>query len=325
MVKKGGLKEPRKYFSTLYYGGQESRTKLPTNDEQQELKLLKTDYEGKRYEVPEVMEHVLETKAMFEQIHDDYNTSPHITTENKNDMRWLREHSLLTSGNDYDYRFWLQYQVEEISAGNRSMRLVKSRSKEFRDAMSKLSKLTIKVSEHLHSMSLDVINSETTDNIHPLAHLFEVNDKVANDEIPNTLDTIMKKNFQYEINSKNNGLIKYIKEKPLFYHLANSMLQVFFKSIRKSTKLKYFENKQQLIDALADINYTDVDDKTNEQLLSIMRNELAALRNKDAMEKYYVSKYVCETNSFFRKLHNKIGKVLEKWADITVGCRAEKS
>ena len=313
MVKKGGLKEPRKYFSTLYYGGQESRTKLPTNDEQQELKLLKTDYEGKRYEVPEVMEHVLETKAMFEQIHDDYNTSPHITTENKNDMRWLREHSLLTSGNDYDYRFWLQYQVEEISAGNRSMRLVKSRSKEFRDAMSKLSKLTIKVSEHLHSMSLDVINSETTDNIHPLAHLFEVNDKVANDEIPNTLDTIMKKNFQYEINSKNNGLINYIKEKPLFYHLANSMLQVFFKSIRKSTKLKYFENKQQLIDALADINYTDVDDKTNEQLLSIMRNELAALRNKDAMEKYYVSKYVCETNSFFRKLHNKMGKVLAKW------------
>ena len=117
MVKKGGLKEPRKYFSTLYYEGQESRTKLPTNDEQQELKLLKTDYEGKRYKVPEVMEHVLETKAMFEQIHDDYSTSPHITTENKNDMRWLREHSLLTSGNDYDYRFWLQYQVEEICAG----------------------------------------------------------------------------------------------------------------------------------------------------------------------------------------------------------------
>ncbi|MCH1482217.1 MAG: hypothetical protein L7T81_08270, partial [Candidatus Poseidoniaceae archaeon] len=230
MVKKGGLEEPRKYFSTLYYDGQESRTELPTNDEQQELKLLKTDYEGKRYKVPADMQNILETKAMFEQIHDDYNTSPHITKENKSDMRWLREHSLMTSGNDYDYRFWLQYQVEEISAGNRSMRLVKSRSKEFRDAMLKLSKLTIKVSEHLHSMSCDVINSETTDNIHPLAYLIEVNDKVANDEIPNTLDTIMRKNFQYEINSKDNGLINHIKEKPLFYHLANSMLQVFFKS-----------------------------------------------------------------------------------------------
>ena len=52
MVKKGGLEEPRKYFSTLHYDGQESRTELPTNEEQQELKLLKTDYDCLLYTSP---------------------------------------------------------------------------------------------------------------------------------------------------------------------------------------------------------------------------------------------------------------------------------
>ena len=83
-------------------------------------------------------------------------------------MRWFREHTLNSEGSDYDYRFWLQYQVEEISAGNRSMRLLKSRSKEFNDTLSKLADLTLKVAENLYEMANDVVSNEITNNIHPL-------------------------------------------------------------------------------------------------------------------------------------------------------------
>ena len=44
--------ELRKYFSTLYYANQESRTSLPTAKEQAELTKLRTNYEGTRYQIP---------------------------------------------------------------------------------------------------------------------------------------------------------------------------------------------------------------------------------------------------------------------------------
>ena len=141
MVEKRGSKKggPRKYFSTLYYSNQESRTSLPTAEEQAELAKLSTDYEGTRYQIPTDRENIVDTKALFNEIEEIYTTK----VSNLGDMRWFREHTLDAEGNDYDYRFWLQYQVEEISAGNRSMRLLESRSKEFRNALSKLSDLSL--------------------------------------------------------------------------------------------------------------------------------------------------------------------------------------
>ena len=214
----------RRYFSTLYYANQESRNSLPTAEEQAELAKLKSNYEGTRYQVPANKRDVQDSRKVFKEIEEDYQN--HVS--NKDDIRWNREHSLENKNSDYDYRFWLQYQVEQISAGNRSMRLMKSRSKEFRDAMSKLSHLTVQVAENLYSMSNKVINTDSkATKIHPLAHLIELNQmlaKASNDTVgfrfdmsqDLTLFHMINSNFAYERdfgiggNTRNN---KFLEEK----------------------------------------------------------------------------------------------------------------
>ena len=310
MVDKSGSKttEPRRYFSTLYYKNQTSRQNLPTMEEQQELENLLTGYESERYQIPDGIDTTVDPRNEVKRIEEEYERH----AKNKSDMRWLREYCLETEGNDYNYRFWLQYQVEQISAGNRSMRLLKNRSKEFNNAMLKLSHLTLEVAENLYTMSYDVVNSEVTNNIHPLAYLIELNNRVRSDII--ILNNVKELHFQYERDCDNNIVKQYVEEKPLFYHLSNTMLQIYFKSIRKSTKLKFFKNKDELLATLANLDVIAANDETFDELLNRLRNELLLAHNQSVANNFYRSKYVCETNSFFRKLHNKIGKVLEKWA-----------
>ena len=142
--------------------------------------------------------------------------------------------------------------------------------------------------------------------------LIELNDKVKNDII--IRNKVISIHFQYERDCNNNRITKFVEDKPLFYHLSNTMLQVFFKSIRKSTKLKFFNNKKELIDALAELDFHDVDGKSIDDLLDDLGNELVIRKNRDLIKKYYTNKFVCETNSFFRKLQNKVGKILKKWS-----------
>ena len=314
--------EPRRYFSTLYYSNQELRTSLPTAEEQAELAELTTDYEGTRYQVPAGMHDVRDARKLFKEIDEDYDTN----APNKDDIRWNREYSLDNKNSDYDYRFWLQYQGEEISAGNRSMHLIKSRSKEFRDAMSKLSDLSVEVAECLYSMSVDTVNTDSKPTrAHPLANLIELNRLMLKES--NTTTTglgqiivqktttwsyVMDINFSFEKDYGGKNL-EYLKEKPLFYHLANTMLQVYFKSIRKSTKLKKF-NKNQLIKKLAKFyDENDLQGKSKKELSQKLINQLMISKDKQFIDDCHKITYVCETNSFFRKLHKKIGKVLSKW------------
>ena len=56
-------------------------------------------------------------------------------------------------------------------------------------------------------------------------------------------------------------------------------------------------------------------EKKVKELRQELSNQLLKTKNKAVIDKYYTSTYVCETNSFFRKLHNKIGKILIKWAE----------
>ena len=154
-----------------------------------------------------------------------------------------------------------------------------------------------------------VINSDVTNNIHPLAYLIELNNRVKSDII--ILNNVKELHFQYERNCDNNIVKQYVEEKPLFYHLSNTMLQVYFKSIRKSTKVKFFQNKDELLETLTHLGVIASKDETFDELLNRLRNELLLAHNQDVANDFYRSKYVCETNSFFRKLHNKIGKVLK--------------
>ena len=322
--KKGGL---RRYFSTLYYKNQELRTSLPTAEEQAELAELTTDYEGTRYQVPAGMHDVRDARKLFKEIDEDYDTN----APNKDDIRWNREYSLDNKNSDYDYRFWLQYQGEEISAGNRSMHLIKSRNKEFRDAMSKLSDLSVEVAECLYSMSVDTVNTDSKPTrAHPLANLIELNRLMLKES--NTTTTglgqiivqktttwsyVMDINFSFEKDYGGKNL-EYLKEKPLFYHLANTMLQVYFKSIRRSTKLKKF-NKNQLIKKLAKFyDENDLQGKSKKELSQKLINQLMISKDKQFIDDCHKITYVCETNSFFRKLQKKSVKFCLNGRDITV-------
>ena len=103
------------------------------------LKTLKTDYEGMRYQIPEEMEVILNTHHKYQEIDRLYESK----LGSNHDIRWNRELTLETKENDYDYRFWLQYEVENMSSGNRSMRLLLEKNNEYEIAMAKLSQLSL--------------------------------------------------------------------------------------------------------------------------------------------------------------------------------------
>ena len=308
MVKKDGLEEPRKYFSTLHYDGQESRTELPTNEEQQELKLLKTDYEGKRYKVPADMQNVTDTRQKFFQIDNEYDAQV-VKTD---DIRWNREFTIEHNNDDYDYRYWLQYEVENMSSGNRSMRLLNRKGEEYQTAMIKLASLSIEVSMILHNMCKDAVNTERADNQNPIAHLIEINNKVRFDIL--TFYKVKEINFSFEQKYKLNKLDEHIEKNALFYHLARETLIVYFKSIRPSVKFRYM-NKSTLINELAELDFYDVEGKTRDELEKTMKYLLKDSRDSILTNQYYNVKYVCEINSMFRKLYRRLGKIFAKWAN----------
>ena len=100
---------------------------LPTAEEQAELAKPGTNYEGTRYQIPTDRENIVDVRALFKDIEDIYANSE---ASNRGDMRWFREHTINTEKVVIMIIDWVLYQVEEISVGNRSMRLLKSRSKE---------------------------------------------------------------------------------------------------------------------------------------------------------------------------------------------------
>ena len=123
-----------KYFSTLYYRNEEGRTELPTSEDE----LERADYEGRRYLIPEEMEDVFNSGEKFTEINEIFENK----VEEK-DIRFLREYLLKNEKSDYKYRYWLQHEVESMSSGNRSIRILTERDEEENDAMYKLNELAL--------------------------------------------------------------------------------------------------------------------------------------------------------------------------------------
>ena len=105
-----------------------------------------------------------------------------------------------------------------------------------------------------------------------------MNDRVKSDII--ILNNVKDLHFQYERDCNNNTVRQYVEQKPLFYHLSNTMLQVYFKSIRKSTKLKFFKTKDELLATLADLDVIASKQETFNELLSRLSNELLLAHNQ---------------------------------------------
>ena len=313
MVKKGGLKEPRKFFSTLHYKGQERRIEPPTEEEQQQLESLKTDYEGKRYQVPEDMSKVVHTDSIFSQIEDRFKRKV-VGKEDEN--LWKREFAVKDKGNDYDFRFWYQYEIENMASGKRSMRFLKDQSSEYQTAMRTLCSLSMKVSKVLRSMCEDAMKSDRADNISPISHLIEINEKIKNDELSLDYAQIIFLPFEKQFYGRKikHDLHEYINENPLFYHLAKETLIVFFKSIRPTEKFRYMK-KSELIEELNGFDFHDVDGKTNRELVKEIKSILKNKTDPVLRKKYFQIKYVCETNSLFRKLYRSLGKAFARWVN----------
>ena len=311
MVKKGGLKEPRKFFSTLHYKDQERRIEPPTEEEQQQLESLKTDYEGKRYKVPEDMSNVVHTDSIFSQIEDQFKRK----VDGKGDENlWKREFAVKDKGNDYDFRFWYQYEIENMASGKRSMRFLKDQSAEYQTAMRTLCSLSMKVSKVLRSMCEDAMKSDRADNINPISHLIEMNDKVISDFYVFGKAQIRYFSFEQLDYGRENPLNKHIQENPLFYHLAKETLIVFFKSIHPTEKFRHMK-KAELIEELKGLDFHDVDGKTNRELKKEIKSILKNNTDPVLRKNYYQVKYVCETNKLFRKLYRSLGKAFAKWTN----------
>ena len=311
MVKKGGLKEPRKFFSTLHYKDQERRIEPPTEEEQQQLENLKTDYEGKRYKVPEDMSNVVDTKQNFLLIDGRFKRK----VDGKGDENlWKREFSIKDKGNDYDFRFWYQYEIENMASGKRSTRFLKDQSTEYQTAMKTLCSLSMEVSEVLRSMCEDAMKSERADNISPISHLIEMNDKIKNDFKVFGLAQADHLSFELENYGKKKKYETkwdYIQQNILFYYLAKEALIVFFKSIRPTEKFRHMK-KSELIEELKGLDFHDVDGKTIRELEKEFKSILKNNPDPALRKKYYQVKYVCETNSLFRKLYRSLGKAFAR-------------
>ena len=87
--------------------------------------------------------------------------------------------------------------------------------------------------------------------------------------------------FAFEASHSNNKLKQHIRDLPLFYHFSKEALIVFLKTMRVSTKLRFFQNKEEIEDSLASLDFHDTEHKTNRELIQVLRSLLNDVQYKD--------------------------------------------
>ena len=121
----------RGHFSRLYFEGQEDRREPPMEGEN----LNKTDYEGKRYTVPqEAIADKIEFSPIDKKLKDAWRKQKELGLDEKEDIRLLREIQWKKERSDYEYRYWLQCEVEKTSTGQRSLKILMSLNEELESA-----------------------------------------------------------------------------------------------------------------------------------------------------------------------------------------------
>ena len=313
---------PARYFSSLYYDKQQKRglpnqPGLPTVEELAELEKLKTDYEGKSYDIPPEMLDITDAKKKFEEI-DQARKNAGLGSK---DIRFFRQHVIDNKGSDYDYRYWLQYEVESMAAGKRSKRILKERDTEYEQAMKKLYELSLNISKSL--VSLSEKNSQislTGANKNAWLLLKEWNEQAATDQISSKYIK-MDKRFDAEFESEDSELQNQIKENPLFYLIAKECISVLFKSLNHVSRLrslkKIREEKNELKQFLPNIDFEIKQGETKkdaDRFLRVQLNEeLSKPENSTKRDKFYYNSFVCETNILFGKLVDRIVSTLTSW------------
>jgi hypothetical protein len=305
---------PPSFFSTLYYNNQEGRNKLPSTDEEiLELQKSITDYEGKRYDqIPEwAMSDEMDSKEKFGEI-EEYRKS-HVEEE---DIRFFRKHLLEHKDNDYDYRYWLQYGVEEMSAGNRSMRILTERDREEEKATDELYRLTQKLSTSIYKFTKGSrLKGESTKKA--FAKIFKWNNEIAKDE--DHLSLLFDKNIPENsiklLQSENRWAE--IKSQPLFWLIARETWIAYFQTINEIENLKPIGC---LKDQLAKINIADHESLTNKELKRSIWDELNKPKNNRYLRDFTNVSFVCAGNQLFSKLQRRLLKKIGNWSYFYNNC-----
>lgn len=316
--------KPPRYFSTLCYHNQENRQVLPTAEEQSELEKLKTDYEGKRYQIPEDMLDRENSHQMYNRINADYEN---LKIQDK-DIRWYRQHSILETGSDYDYRYWLQYEIEKMASGERSMKdfAGHERDGEEVDAMKKLYELSFRFSEALVKLAEDQHKRESFKK-NPLGNLYIWEKKIlSDDEINNRVgelfdqdkkalnpDYIQMPSYTPNLSiDYDDPTTRFIDEHPIFYDISKEVVKILFKTINKATYLRKFK-KNELISVLKSLGIKIELPLTTKKLWKMLIKELEEPRNKERREDFMITRYLVSLNQLMSRMHNDLRNVMQKW------------
>ena len=314
---------PARYFSSLYYYKQQKRglpneLGLPTGEELAELEKLRTDYEGKPYEIPQEMLDITNAARKFDEIEE---TRQKAGLGSK-DIRFFRQYVIDNKQSDYDYRYWLQYEVESMAAGQRSMRILTERDTEYEQAMKKLYELSLNISKSLVSLSENNRQDTLSDNSDAFLLLKEWNDSVIKDE--EYFKHIKNSRLGAEFKSIDFELQNHINSNGLFYLIAKESVSVLFKNlnqVRRLRSLKKIRNDKKSKEYLPNVGF-EIDEgmtkkDSDRDLRAQLSKELSKPENSELAGFFYYKSFVSETNIFFRKLVEQIDSVLTFWFRYT--------
>jgi hypothetical protein len=312
--------KPPRYFSTLYYRNQKNRQKLPTAEEQSELEKLKTDYEGKRYQIPEDMLDIENSGDLQKRINHDYEN----LKIQDNDIRWYRQHSIHGKKSDYDYRYWLQYEVEKMASGERSMKgFADDKDKEYEDAMGKLYELSFEFSKALVELAEDQHKRESFKK-NPLGNLYIWEKKIlSDDEINNRVKKLFGQDRDFWNPFLSNpsfgsgyepdgDVTRIINEHPIFYNISKEVVKILFKTINKATYRRGLK-KNELISVLKSLGIKIELPLTKRKLWKMLIKELEEPGNKEKREDLMSTGYLVSLNQLMSRMHNDLRNVMQKW------------
>ena len=311
--------KPPRYFSTLYYRNQKNRQVLPTAEEQSELEKLKTDYEGKRYQIPEDMLDIENSRQMHKRINHDYEN----LKIQDNDIRWYRQHSIHGKKSDYDYRYWLQYEVEKMASGERSMEsFADDMDKEYEGAMGKLYELSFGFSKALVELAEDQHKRKTFAKS-PLGNLYIWEKKILSDDEINEragerFDQDRKfwdpfhKHPIIHSDCEVGEEVTLIDEHPVFYDISKEVIKILFKTINKATYLRKFK-KNELISELKSLDIKIELPLTKKKLWKMLIKELEEPENKEKREDLMITRYLVSLNQLMSRMHNDLRNVMKRW------------
>ena len=295
---------PPPYFSNLYFLGQEARRKLPT---QKEAHLMQpSDYEGQRYVIPEHLLSLQDPRDYFERVQTKFEE------KKEKDIRWYRKHAIDTTGSDYEYRFWLQYEVEKMGAGERSIKILNDLDNEYETAMRVMDSLLEKFASAFAS---DCSNLAKKTTLEALGKLWHKNKSLV--ESKPVLEKFLKQKFGREVKRNDDNFRKKLEEYPLFFYFGRITLQRVFKLVRPVEYLPR-KTKSELVDLLNELDIKSTNKQTVKELYSMLYEQLSHDEHKQFKKSLYCVGFTCAVHLLFDRMVDDFEKELiriDKWVE----------